>query len=85
VKPGKFTVSQLDETVVVSVLDSGSDFDGKWIETWSITFLRLTEKEAVVNYIRTVNNRDMPSTFSWRTFTTVAEGRMKRTVTPVAR
>jgi len=84
VKPGKFTVSQLGETVVVSALDSGSDFDGKWIETWSLTFLRLTESESVVNYIRTVNNRDMPATFSWRTFTTIAEGRMKRTTATAA-
>jgi hypothetical protein len=78
VKPGLFKVAQIDETAVVSVLDSGSDFDGKWIESWSLTLLRISDDEAVVTFSRTVNNRDMPANLSWRTFTTVEEGRMKR-------
>jgi hypothetical protein len=78
VKRGLFKVAQVDETAVVSVLDSGSDFDGKWIESWSLTLLRISDDEAVVTFSRTVNNRDMPANLSWRTFTTVAEGRMKR-------
>ncbi|MEA2570856.1 MAG: hypothetical protein QOI24_2857 [Acidobacteriota bacterium] len=78
VKPGLFKVARLDETAVVSVLDSGSDFDGKWIESWSLTLMRISDDEAVVTFSRTVNNRDMPGTLAWRTFSTAAEGRMKR-------
>ena len=36
VKQGKFAISVLDQTAIVSVLDSGWDFEGKWIESWSI-------------------------------------------------
>ena len=79
VKPGSFKVSQLDETAIVSALDSSWDLDGKWIESWTIHLLRISESEATVSIVRTVNNPHLPASFGWRTFTTVAEGRMHRT------
>jgi hypothetical protein len=78
VKPGKWHVSQVEQTVVLSAIDEGSDFDGVWIEAWDVHLLRLNADEAVMSYMRTVNNRDMPASLSWRTFTTVAEGRVLR-------
>jgi hypothetical protein len=78
VKPGKWRLSQLDETMILSSLDSGSDFDGIWIEAWDFHLLRLNADEAAVSYMRTVNNRDMPASLSWRTFTTTAQGHIRR-------
>jgi hypothetical protein len=82
VKPGKVHVTQLQQTAVLSAIDSGSDFDGVWIEAWDIHLLRLSADEAVLSYMRTVNNRDMPASLSWRTFTTAAEGHVRRTAKP---
>jgi hypothetical protein len=78
VKPGKWRLSQLEETMILSSLDSGSDFDGIWIEAWDFHLLRLNVDEAAVSYMRTVNNRDMPASLSWRTFTTTAQGHIRR-------
>ncbi len=78
VKPGKFQVKQLEQTLVISAIDSGSDFDGVWIEAWDIHLLRLDADTALLDFMRSVNNRDMPATMSWRTFTTAAEGRVRR-------
>jgi hypothetical protein len=78
VKPGKFRMTQVEETAVITVIDEGSDFDGIWIEAWDIHLLRLNADEAVMSFLRTVNNRDMPAALSWRTFSTVAEGRVHR-------
>ena len=78
VKPGKFRVTQVQQTLVLSAMDSDSDFDGVWIEAWDIHLLRLNADEAQLSYLRTVNNRDMPASLTWRTFTTVAEGRVRR-------
>lgn len=79
VKPGKFKVTQLEQTLVVSAIESGSDFDGVWIEAWTIHLLRLDADTAQLSFLRSVNNRDLPATLSWRTFTTAAEGRVQRT------
>jgi hypothetical protein len=78
VKPGKFTLRQVEQTAVISVIESGSDFDGVWIEAWDIHLLRLNADEAMLSYMRTVNNRDLPASIGWRTFSTVAEGRVRR-------
>jgi len=78
VKPGKFVISQVDESITVSATDSGWDFDGKWVETWHLALLRTASDEASVAYLRTVNNPYVPPSFSWRTFTTFGEGKAKK-------
>jgi hypothetical protein len=80
-KPGRFVMTQNDETATISVSDSGWDFDGKWIETWTIQLLRTGHDEAAASYLRTVNNPHLPAQFSWRTFTTFAEGTARRVKT----
>jgi hypothetical protein len=82
VKPGSFKVRQLDETITVSVLESGWDFDGKWIETWTIHLQRLDASTAAMTYLRTVNNPHIPPALGWRTFTTFAEGTAHLTTAP---
>jgi hypothetical protein len=79
VKEGKFSMSQLEQTLTISANDSGWDFDGKWIETWTIQLLRTGADSATVSFLRTVNNPHVPPRLSWRTFSTLAEGQARRT------
>jgi hypothetical protein len=78
VKPGKFEVRQADDTLVISTLDSGWDLDGKWVESWTIHLLRLSDKEALINFVRTVNNLHMPAASTLKVLTSVAEGKAIR-------
>jgi hypothetical protein len=73
-KPGKFTVKQEGQSLNVSAMDSGWDFDGKWIESWTFQLLRTGVDESSVWYLRTVNNPYLPSRFAWKTFGGYAEG-----------
>jgi len=79
VMPGKWQMTQLEQTTILTALNKGSDLDGVWIEAWDIHLLRLSADEAVINYIRAVDNRDMPASLSWKTFTVVAQGRARLT------
>jgi len=78
VKSGKFRVTQLEQSINVSSMDTGWDFDGKWIESWTIQLLRTAANEASLTFLRTVNNPHIPPALSWRTFSTVAEGKALR-------
>jgi hypothetical protein len=79
VKPGKFAVAQIDQSLTVSMSDSGWDYDGKWIESWTIQLMRTGPDEASVAYLRTVNNPYLPARFAWRTFSNFAAGTALRT------
>ena len=48
-----------------------------WIEAWNLHLLRVATNEALLTFLRTVNNRDMPASLSGA-FSTVAEGRVIR-------
>jgi hypothetical protein len=78
IKAGKFTLTQQDQSLTIAATDSGWDFDGKWIESWTIQLMRTGADEASVAYLRTVNNPYLPSRFLWRTFATFAEGTARR-------
>jgi hypothetical protein len=78
VKAGKFNVTHLEQSISVSALDSDWDFDGKWIESWTIQILRTGADEARVSFLRTVNNPHVPPELTFRTFSTLAEGKAKR-------
>ncbi|HEX8173299.1 MAG TPA: hypothetical protein VF824_22385 [Thermoanaerobaculia bacterium] len=78
-KPGKFVFTQQDQSATVAVTDSGWDFDGKWIETWTMQLMRTGADEAAVAYLRTVNNPHLPPQLAWRTFSNFAQGTARRT------
>jgi hypothetical protein len=78
VKAGKFTLSQNDRSLTVASTDSGWDFDGKWIESWTLQFMRTSPDDATVAFLRTVNNPYLPAQLSWKTFSTFAEGTAQR-------
>jgi hypothetical protein len=63
---------------VISTLDSGWDLDGKWVETWTIQLLRLSDQEAVINFVRTVNNLHIPAASTLKVMTSMAEGKAIR-------
>ncbi|MEO8380273.1 MAG: hypothetical protein ABI779_11470 [Acidobacteriota bacterium] len=79
VKPGKFGLSQNDRSLTVAATDSGWDFDGKWIESWTLQLMRTSADDATVAYLRTVNNPYLPPQLKWKTFATFAGGTAHRT------
>lgn len=78
VKAGKFTMSQLGPSLMITALDSGWDLDGQWIESWSFALLRLAPNEVFTTFTRSVNNPNLPTNLEWRFFTSVSEGRLLR-------
>lgn len=78
VKAGQFKVTHLEEVISVSSVDSGWDFDGKWIESWTVQLLRTGSNDARVTFLRTVNNPHVPAAIKFRTFSTLAEGNASR-------
>jgi hypothetical protein len=78
VKSGKLEVRQVDDTLVISTLDSGWDLDGKWVESWTLQLLRLSDQEAALHFVRTVNNLHMPASSHLKVLTSVAEGKAVR-------
>ncbi|MDP9192628.1 MAG: hypothetical protein M3P06_13090 [Acidobacteriota bacterium] len=79
VKPGRFRIETHKQSATVTAVDLGFDFDGEWIESWTIQLLRLGVDEAHVAYLRTVNNPHMPRGFSWRAFSSFSEGTARKT------
>ncbi len=78
IKPNSFKLQILEQSASITSLDSGWDFDGEWIEAWTLNLLRVGAAEARVSFLRTVNNPHVPSTISWRTFSTLSEGTARR-------
>jgi hypothetical protein len=78
VKPGRFKLEQLKQSAAITAFDSGWDFDGEWIESWTIQLRRVGLDEARVSYLRTVNNPHLPAAISWRTFSSISEGAAHR-------
>ena len=74
VKPGRFKMERNKQSVTITAADSGWDFDGEWIESWTIQLLRTGVDDAHAVFLRTVNNPHMPRGFSWRAFSSFAEG-----------
>jgi hypothetical protein len=79
VKPGRFEVHKHGQTATVAAVDKGWDFDGEWIESWTIQLLRTGRDEAHVAYLRTVNNVYLPRTFPWRAGSVFYKGNARRT------
>jgi hypothetical protein len=77
-KPGTFRLTREGQTAVISSIDSGWDFDGQWIETWTFYLLRTGEKTAFASFVRTVNNPHLPPSLSWKAFNSFADGPASR-------
>ncbi len=76
VKPGSFTLEVLDNTAVVRSLEAGWDFDGKWVESWTLYLLASAPGRARASFLRTVNNLHVPERFDFARFTAFAEGEL---------
>ena len=70
VKPGLFKITHMAQSISVSAMETGWDFDGKWIESWTILMLRTEADKASLSFLRTVNNPHVPANLGWRTFST---------------
>jgi hypothetical protein len=78
VKPGKFRLTRLKGNAVVFSLDDGWDFDGNWVEGWTINLAPVDEGTLAATWTRSVANLQTPESFDSRTFTAVAAGTFTR-------
>lgn len=52
----KLVITRYKSNAVITGIDSGSDNDGKWIDSLSIQLVRIDRKYAVVNFSKQINN-----------------------------
>jgi hypothetical protein len=76
--PGLFHMSQQGGNAVLHATDSGRDADGTWVETWVLVLTCRSDDELLVEWVRMVNNVDLPATKSGKTFSYGATGTLKR-------
>lgn len=82
VKPGAFTARCLGPSAVVEAIDTGSDSDGRWFETWALAVTAMGRAEALARWVRLVNNVDVPPATPHSTFSYEGVGVLRRVPTP---
>jgi len=80
-KPGKFVARCLGPSAVVDAIDSASDSDGTWVETWVLAVTVRDAQELAVRWTRMVNNVDLPLTNPSSKFSYQAVGTLQRKAT----
>ncbi len=78
VKPGKFQVQRHLTNALVFAIDSGRDKDGVWVETWAFAITQKDRNTLIANFIRVVNNNDLPLTAEYSKFSVAAAGELQR-------
>jgi len=78
VMPGAFQVARLKSNAVVIALGSGTDEDGTWVETWDFALTQKDGSRLIANWVREVNNVDMPATTADSKFSVAATGELAR-------
>ena len=76
--PGLFEITRKDGNAVLNATDSGSDSEGTWVETWALVASYRSHDELQVEWVRLVNNIDLPVSDSRKTFSEGAAGILKR-------
>jgi len=56
VKPGEFIIVPFKTSAVVTTIDSGSDDDSGWVESWNFTITHKDRDGLLVAFSRSVNN-----------------------------
>ena len=78
VKPGKFLVERHMTNAVVAAIDSGSDNEGTWVETWIFAVTQKDRNTLIANFTRQVNNVKLPLSVSHSKFSSAATGELTR-------
>lgn len=66
--PGSFRISRQGSNAIVQATRSGTDEDGRWVETWVFVVTGQSENALRVESVRMVNNIDLPTSNPGKTF-----------------
>ena len=69
---------EVDGILTLQSTEAGWDFDGKWVEHWSIQMLRIDDSRARVHWTRTVSNLHLPTDNPDKSFVMAAGGEFRR-------
>ncbi len=78
VKPGKFRVERQLTNAVIVAIDSGNDNEGTWVETWAFAVTQKDKNTLITNFMRQVNNINLPLSVGHSKFSAVATGELSR-------
>jgi len=78
VMPGLFQMTRKRNNAVLHATDSGDDNDGTWVETWTLVVTVVSSTELKVEWVRLVNNIDLPVTNPGKTFSEKLGGTLSR-------
>lgn len=76
--PGQFQISYNQGNAVIHGTHNGPEGDEKWVETWVLAVTALSKDSARVEWLRLVNNVNLPVSKTGRTFSEGAEGILTR-------
>jgi len=76
--PGQFRIASQGSNAVVQAAHSGKDGDGTWVETWVFVLTCQSKDKLRVEWVRLVNNVDLPSSNPDKTFSYGAAGILTR-------
>jgi hypothetical protein len=78
VKPGNFVVQRLMTNLVVYAMDSDSDDDGTWVESWVFALTQKDRNTLIANFYRVVNNLNVPLSNTQSKFSVGMTGELRR-------
>jgi hypothetical protein len=78
VKPGAFHVVQLQTNAIIYAINSGSDNEGTWVQTWEYAVTLKDRNTLITNWIDVVNNINVPLSVDHSKFTAAASGDLVR-------
>lgn len=73
-----FQFLRLATNAVATSLNTGTDEDGTWVETWSFVMTLKDPNHMIVHWTRVVNNLDVPQHVSASKFSSVGMGELVR-------
>lgn len=79
IMPNHFRGSVFRGNAVIDGTHFGNDEDGRWVETWVLVVTCKSRNELQAEWVRMVNNVDLPSSNLEKTFSSGAAGVLKRT------
>ncbi|OAF08132.1 hypothetical protein AYJ54_15430 [Bradyrhizobium centrolobii] len=78
VKSGRFKVERVATNMIIFAIDSGTDNDGLWVETWAFVITQKDRNTLITNLYRVVNNTDVPLNLDFSKFSSAKTGELKR-------
>jgi hypothetical protein len=78
IKPGLFRIRTFMTNAVVTASDTGSDKDGRWVETWDLLLTQKNTNTLIVCFSRVVNNVEIPEEKEISKFFGMAAGELHR-------